>query len=117
MMRHNKIMIIGSNGQLGTDLRRCFPENVVAVTHTDLEIANADDVVNFVREVKPSVVLNTAAFHHTPRCEAHPARAYEVNALGALNVAKACESVGALMVHFSTDYVFDGAKKQPYVET
>ena len=116
-MLNNKTIVIGSNGQLGTDLLRCFSENVVAVTHADLEITNANQVVAFMRDVRPSVVLNTAAFHQTARCEAHPAKAYEVNAVGAVNLAKACESVDAVLVHFSTDYVFDGDKNSPYVET
>src|SRR5688500_2393358 len=113
----NKAIVIGSNGQLGTDLMRCFSENAVAVTHADLEIANADQVMALMRDVRPSVVLNTAAFHQTARCEAQPAKAYEVNAVGAVNLAKACEAVDAVLVHFSTDYVFDGAKGSPYVET
>jgi len=61
-MRNNKTIIIGSNGQLGTDLLRCFPDDVVGLTHADLEIANANDVVALMRRVRPSLVLNTAAF-------------------------------------------------------
>ena len=111
-------VIIGSNGQLGTDLLRCFTgDNVVGVTHADLEIANANEVLALMRDIKPSVVINTAAFHQTARCEQQPAKAYEVNAVGAVNVAKACELVDAVLVHVSTDYVFDGAKNSPYVET
>jgi dTDP-4-dehydrorhamnose reductase len=116
-MPNNKTIVIGSNGQLGTDLLQCFRENVVGVTHADLEIANANQVLALMHDVRPSVVLNTAAFHQTAKCEAQPAKAYEVNAVGAVNLAKACESVGAVLVHFSTDYVFDGAKSNPYVET
>jgi dTDP-4-dehydrorhamnose reductase len=116
-MPYNKTLIIGANGQLGTDLRCCFTDDVIALTHADLEIANANDVVGLLREVRPSVVLNTAAFHHTPRCEEQPAKAYEVNAVGAINLAKACELVDAVLVHVSTDYVFDGTKSSPYVET
>lgn len=116
-MPHNKTVIIGSNGQLGTDLLECFTTNVVAVTHADLEITNANDVIALMRELRPSVVVNTAAFHNTPRCEAQPVKAYEVNAVGALNLAKACELVDATLVHLSTDYVFDGVKNSPYVET
>lgn len=116
-MRHNKTVIIGSNGQLGTDLLACFTDNVVPLTHSDVEITNANDVVALMREIRPSVVVNTAAFHNTPRCEEHPVKAYEVNAVGAINLAKACDLVDAVLVHVSTDYVFDGAKSCPYVET
>lgn len=116
-MLNNKTVIIGSNGQLGTDLLQCFTENVVALTHADLEIADANQVTAVLRAIKPSVVINTAAFHQTARCEAQLAKAYEVNAVGAVNLAKACEAVDAVLVHISTDYVFDGAKSSPYVET
>ena len=116
-MPHNKTVIIGSNGQLGTDLLECFTDNVVPLTHADLEITNANDVVALLRDIRPSVVVNTAAFHNTSMCEEQPAKAYEVNAVGALNLAKACALVDAVLVHVSTDYVFDGAKSTPYVET
>jgi dTDP-4-dehydrorhamnose reductase len=116
-MPNYKTIIIGSNGQLGTDLLRCFTDNVLALTHDDLEITNSTDVITLMRDVRPSVVVNTAAFHHTARCEEQPAKAYEVNAVGAVNLAKACELVNAVLVHISTDYVFDGAKGSPYVET
>lgn len=116
-MPNNKTIIIGSNGQLGADLLTCFPENSVALTHADVEITNENQVIAIMRDIKPSVVLNTAAFHQAARCEAQPSKAYEVNAVGAVNLAKACELVNAVLVHFSTDYVFDGAKNSPYVET
>jgi len=116
-MRDKKTIVIGANGQLGTDLLRCFADNVVALTHDDLEITNANDVVALFRDVKPSLVVNTAAFHQTARCDQYPAKAYEVNAVGAVNLAKACDLVDALLVHISTDYVFDGTKGAPYVET
>ncbi len=116
-MSDKQTVIIGSNGQLGTDLLRCFTDNVVALTHDDLEITNATDVTALMRHLKPAVVVNTAAFHQTARCEAQPEKAYQVNAVGALNVAKACQQVDALLVHISTDYVFDGVKASPYVET
>ena len=92
----NKTIIIGSNGQLGTDLLRCFGESAVGLTHADIEITNANQVVDIMRGVKPAVVLNTAAFHQTARCEAQPEKAYEVNAVGAVNLAKACALVDAV---------------------
>lgn len=115
-MLHNNTVIIGSNGQLGTDLLACFTDNVVPLTHADVEITDANGVLALLRDIRPSLVVNTAAFHNTVRCEEHPGKAYEVNAVGALNLAKACELVDAVLVHVSTDYVFDGAKSSPYVE-
>jgi dTDP-4-dehydrorhamnose reductase len=66
---------------------------------------------------RPDAVLNTAAFHNMPRCEEDPARAFAVNAVGALNLARAAAEAGVRNVYFSTDYVFDGAKGEPYEET
>jgi dTDP-4-dehydrorhamnose reductase len=94
-MRNNKTVIIGSNGQLGTALLGCFTDNVVALTHADLEIADANQVTTLMRQLGPSLVVNTAAFQQSGRCEAQAAKAYEVNAVGAVNIAKACESVDA----------------------
>jgi dTDP-4-dehydrorhamnose reductase len=69
-----------------------------------------------LRSNRPDVVLNTAAFHVVPKCEEDPVRAYQVNSLGALNVARVCNELGALAVYYSTDYVFDGGKSTPYTE-
>ena len=116
-MLNHKTVIIGCNGQLGSDLTRCFTNNVIALTHADIEITDGTQVAALMRDIRPSVVINTAGFQQTDRCEARPATAYQVNAVGAVNLAKACEAEDALLVHFSTDYVFDGAKNRPYVET
>jgi dTDP-4-dehydrorhamnose reductase len=117
-MGNLKTVIIGSNGQLGTDLLRVFDEtDIIAVTHQDLDITDADGVDAFMKETAPSAVVNTAAYHHTGKCEANPVNAFEVNAVGALNLARACERSKSLLVHVSTDYVFDGDKCTPYVET
>jgi dTDP-4-dehydrorhamnose reductase len=66
---------------------------------------------------RPDVIINTAAYHNVPECELHPVRAFEVNALGARNLALATESKGIRLVHISTDYVFDGSKGSPYTES
>jgi dTDP-4-dehydrorhamnose reductase len=114
-----KAVIIGANGQLGSDLVNQFLANridVVPMTHEQLQVENIDSVEGAIRSLKPAIVVNTAAFHVVPKCEDNPQRAFQVNALGALNVAKACETIGALNVYFSTDYVFDGLKRSPYLE-
>jgi dTDP-4-dehydrorhamnose reductase len=66
--------------------------------------------------IQPDVVINTAAFHRVDECESRPMAAYLVNALGVRNVAEACKGLGATLVHFSTDYVFDGRQASPYTE-
>jgi dTDP-4-dehydrorhamnose reductase len=114
-----KIAVIGGDGQLGSDVARVFAENgdtVCALTHADIELSNVDSVFGAVRNLKPDVIVNTAAMHHVEKCEADAERAFAVNGLGARHVALAATEVGAVLMHISTDYVFDGAKRSPYVE-
>jgi dTDP-4-dehydrorhamnose reductase len=114
-----KVAIIGSNGQLGSDLAIELASTgyeVAGLTHADIEVTNIDSVRSVLSTQQPSFVLNTAAFHNVPKCEAEPSYAFQVNALGALNIAQVCNDIDATSVYFSTDYVFDGAKKAPYFE-
>ncbi len=115
-----KVLLIGANGQLGTDLFRVFQaagDTIVRATHAQLEVRSEDSLSEIMAETKPEVVLNTAAFHKVEECENRPALAFEVNATAAMNLARTCQRSGAVLVHFSTDYVFDGHKNEPYVET
>jgi dTDP-4-dehydrorhamnose reductase len=114
-----KIVVIGSNGQLGSDICRIINggHSVTGLTHQDIEIADIDKVAAVLNKLKPDVVINTAAYHRLDLCEAYPEKSFRVNALGALNLAKISNDLGAVLVHYSTDYVFDGKKKQPYIES
>ena len=114
-----KIAVIGANGQLGADIVRAFAANgdaVTALTHQEIELLNADSVFKSLRESTPELIVNTAAMHHVEKCESEPDRAFAVNAIGARNLALAAREIGAVLIHVSTDYVFDGAKKSPYSE-
>ena len=113
-----KIALIGSNGQLGSDILEVLKEEntVFPLTHRDIEISDKNSVKGVLGEIKPEVVINTAAFHHVPRCEREPERAFVVNALGARNLAEVCGEINAVLYHISTDYVFDGKKRSPYIE-
>jgi dTDP-4-dehydrorhamnose reductase len=115
-----KLLVLGANGQLGSDLLRVFRaagDTVIPATHADVEVCSPDRVCEILGETKADVVLNTAAFHKVEECEKNPALAFQVNATGAMNLARACQRSGAMLVHFSTDYVFDGRKRAPYEET
>jgi dTDP-4-dehydrorhamnose reductase len=113
-----KVAIIGANGQLGMDLMAVYADSQpVGLTHEDIEISNLDSVSGVLGSISPSLVINTAAYHKVDDCEKNPARSFEVNALGAANLAKISESQGFDLVHVSTDYVFDGLKGKPYVES
>lgn len=114
-----KVAIIGANGQLGCDVVRAFSDNcddIVAITHSDLEISDYRSVLAKVREVAPDLIVNTAAMHQVENCEQDPDRAFRINAVGARNVALAAQEARAALMHVSTDYVFDGAKRRAYEE-
>ena len=114
-----KVAVIGANGQLGRDIVSAFAESqdtVTSLTHADLEISQLDSVRACLEKSGPTVVVNTAAMHHVENCEQEPERAYAVNTMGVRNLALATHELGAVLIHVSTDYVFDGKKNNPYVE-
>lgn len=111
------VLIIGANGQLGSDLCRVFADRKpVALTHADLDVRDAERIAELVDSTRPSAVVNTAAYHVTAQCEEQPELSFAVNAVGPLHLARACEKLGSLLIHVSTDYVFDGEKRAPYLE-
>lgn len=116
---NKKIVVIGSNGQLGSDLVGVLGSKGFAVTgleHRDIEVTNIDSVRNVLQSIRPVYILNTAAYHNVPKCEADPLTAFQVNALGALNIARVSDELDSVNIYFGTDYVFDGSKKAPYIE-
>jgi dTDP-4-dehydrorhamnose reductase len=115
-----RIAVIGANGQLGHDVVRAFAEQcdeVRALTHEEIELSSLESVAACLRATRAEVVVNTAAMHNVESCEQQPGRAQEVNVVGARNLATATRDLGSLLIHVSTDYVFDGAKGTPYVES
>ncbi len=115
-----KIAVIGADGQLGSDIVaacRADGHEVVPLTIAQLDITDEAQVRQAVAAGGAGVIVNTAAMHQVEKCEANPARAFAVNALGVRHVALAAAAAGALLVHVSTDYVFDGAKAAPYLES
>jgi dTDP-4-dehydrorhamnose reductase len=115
-----RIAVIGANGQLGHDVVRAFAEQrdeVRALTHEDIELSSLESVAACLRATRAEVVVNTAAMHNVESCEQQPGRAQEVNVVGARNLATATRDLGSVLIHVSTDYVFDGAKDTPYVES
>lgn len=116
-----RIAIIGSTGQVGTDLVKASVVSgcdVVRITHNDCDVADRGSVDRALRDIVPGdAVVNTAAFHRTDECEEKPDRAMAVNALGAYNVAAAARERGAAVAFLSSDFVFDGSKSSAYVES
>ncbi len=112
-----KILLIGKTGQLGSDLLRNNPGHEIYAPAEDLfDITMPEAVEREIGGFKPDVVINTAAFHDLPRCETEPEQAFRVNCIAVRNLALACKEIGGLFVTFSTDYVFGGEKRRPYLE-
>ena len=114
-----KVAVLGANGQLGRDVTSAFlalGDEVLALTHEDVEVSSLDSVRQALETARPEVVINTAAFHNVERCEDEPGPAFAVNAVGARNVAHVTNALGVKLLHISTDYVFDGMKPMPYTE-
>ena len=115
-----KVAVLGANGQLGSDVCAAFRRNgdeVVALTHADLELTSASTVEAALSASMPEFIVNTAAMHHVEKCEADPVGALQANAIGAKSVAEWAKRAGSTVSYVSTDYVFDGKKGAPYLET
>ncbi|HTR35701.1 MAG TPA: dTDP-4-dehydrorhamnose reductase [Bryobacteraceae bacterium] len=114
-----KVVVFGSAGQLGVELVRVFSERGYAVCGFDrgqVDIGDAQRVEQALAQEDPAVVLNAAAYNQVDVAEKEPVAAFQANALAVRNLAMACRQLDALLVHFSTDYVFDGAAGRPYTE-
>jgi dTDP-4-dehydrorhamnose reductase len=114
-----RVAVVGANGQLGQDVCQAFSaeqDEVITLNHSDVEITALESVQLALERIRPDLVINAAAFSNVDRCESEPMTAFAANALGARNVARAADGVGAVLVHISTDYVFDGRQKIPYTE-
>lgn len=112
-----RIGIIGANGRLGQALLRAFAgHDAIAWTRTDFDVRDHERTAEAILAARPDIVVNTAAFHNTEACEDDPGQAFAVNAIAVRNIARVCQQSDSLLVHISTDYVFDGRKRQPYDE-
>ncbi len=119
-MLKKKVAIFGAAGQLGVELKREFLQRgyiVMGWERVHVDITSASAVEQAVAGFDPQIVLNAAAYNQVDVAETEPAAAYQVNALAVRNLALACRQCGAQLVHFSTDYVFDGMAGRPYVES
>jgi len=110
-----KVAIIGANGQLRSDLVEVFGEDAIPLTRRDLDVTDPESL-KILDELEPEVIINTAAYVRVDDAEVEVEKAFQVDAIGALNVAKVCNEINAINVYISTDYVFDGAKGEPYEE-
>ena len=113
-VNNQRVLILGAFGMLGHDLQAVFPE---AICHgRDVDITDETAVFSCITHAKPKVVLNAAAYTDVDGCEEDPGSAFRVNGEGPGYIAKACNAAGAVLIHYSTDYVFDGARQEYYEE-
>jgi dTDP-4-dehydrorhamnose reductase len=115
----NKILQIGTNGQVGWELlRTCAPlGEVIALDYPDVDLSDYQGLRRLVAVVRPNVIINAAAYTNVDKAESEPEKARAINAIGPGVLAEEAKKINAVLVHYSTDYVFDGAKGSPYVET
>ncbi|GAB7543310.1 dTDP-4-dehydrorhamnose reductase [Cupriavidus sp. 8B] len=112
------ILVTGSNGQIGFELRRSFAPlgRVVSLDRNACDLSRPDALRGVLRQCRPDVILNAAAFTAVERAEEEGEAAYAINAVAPGILAEEAKALGSLLVHYSSDYVFDGSKAQPYVE-
>jgi dTDP-4-dehydrorhamnose reductase len=114
-----RILLTGARGQVGYELERCLQGlgEVIALDRTRLDLADLDQVRAVVRALRPGLIVNPAAYTSVDKAESEPALAMRINAEAPAVLAEQARALGAAMIQYSTDYVFDGSKDGPYVET
>lgn len=114
-----RILLFGKNGQLGWELNRTLPTlgELVVVDYPDVDFNQPQTLPEIVRTARPDVIINAVAYTNVDKAESEPEIARRVNADSVGEIARTARELGSLLVHISTDYVFDGTKGSPYVET
>ena len=113
-----RLLVTGANGQVGWNLERTLAPlgEVIALTRDQLDLADLDAVVQTIRETRPQIVINAAAYTAVDKAESEPELAHTINALAPARMATELCKTGGVLIHYSTDYVFDGTKQGEYVE-
>jgi len=110
------VLLTGRGGQVGSELQAIL-HPAVATDHAMLDLANAVAISRTIRDAKPDVIVNAAAYTAVDKAETEPDVAMRINAVAPGVLAEEAKRVGALLVHYSTDYIFGGTKRAPYLET
>ena len=119
MARFKNILLTGVNGQVGHELRHALSVlgHAVALDRSQLDLADVAAIRNVLREIRPDLIINPAAYTAVDKAESEAELAFAINATAPAVIAEEAKKLGAMLVHYSTDYVFDGAKSVAYVET
>lgn len=116
-MKRKKIALIGADGQLGSELAKVLDgHELFLLTYPEFDVTDAANTRKTLLSFDPDIVINTAAYHRVDECEDNPEKSFAVNTVAVRELAFLCLELDAVLVHFSTDYVFDGQKRTPYVE-
>jgi len=112
------ILLLGKDGQVGWQLQRSLAPHghVAAVGRAACDLSDSDQIRSLVRDLKPAVIVNAAAYTAVDKAESEVEKAFRINAVAPAILAEEAARLGALLVHYSTDYVYDGAKAAPYLE-
>ncbi|HAF44762.1 MAG TPA: dTDP-4-dehydrorhamnose reductase [Gallionellaceae bacterium] len=113
-----KILLVGKNGQIGWELQRSLPAlgTLIAPEHHELELTNSGNVRRVLRDLRPDIIINAAAYTAVDKAESDTALASAVNAVAPAILAEEAKQLGSVLVHYSTDYVFDSSKSSAYTE-
>ncbi len=113
-----RILLTGKNGQVGWELQRTLSTlgEVIALGQADMDLANPDTIRKICRDVKPNLIVNPAAYTAVDKAETEPTLALAINGTAPGILAQEAQRLGAALIHYSTDYVFDGSKNTPYTE-
>ena len=119
MLGPGPILLIGNNGQVGYELQQTLAplKPVIGLDRTRLDLTDADAIRRIIRDTKPSVIVNAAAYTAVDKAESEPELAFTVNAIAPGVMAEEAARLDVPLIHYSTDYVFDGRKTSPYVES
>lgn len=117
MTRTARVALIGADGQLGSDLVKALEgQYLIPLYYPDFDITKTEEVREILAQLGPEIVINTAAYHRVDECEDNPQQSFLINAIKVKDLAVVCRELSAVLVHFSTDYVFDGKKRTAYTE-
>lgn len=114
-----KVLLIGAKGQVGQELQVTLPYlgEVISIGREELDLTNSEKIGQLIREIHPDYLVNAAAYTAVDKAETEPDLAYSINAIAPKIMAEAADKIKAKFLHISTDYVFDGRKNTPYLET
>jgi dTDP-4-dehydrorhamnose reductase len=114
-----KVLLIGAKGQVGQELQVTLPflGEVISIGREELDLTNSEKIRQLIREIHPDYLVNAAAYTAVDKAEIEPELAYSINAIAPKIMAESTEKIKAKFLHISTDYVFDGRKNTPYLET